>query len=136
MLKFEHKKALKDNRLRALSNFCRERDWLRRSPGGGLKTKTMSARFAHFTFCFPRLVRASSVPSAPNKMPRRGRGHRFGLAEREGFEPSVQFPVQQFSRLPQSTALPPLRVCGGANVGNLGEKGKWEAGGGGLRERR
>ena len=30
------------------------------------------------------------------------------MAEREGFEPSVQLPVQQFSRLPHSTALAPL----------------------------
>ena len=48
-------------------------------------------------------------------------------AEREGFEPSVQFPAQQFSRLPQSTALPPLRngcrgwVRGVAKVKILGE---------------
>ena len=32
------------------------------------------------------------------------------LAEREGFEPSLPFPVNQFSRLTHSTALPPLQV--------------------------
>ena len=32
-----------------------------------------------------------------------------GMAEEEGFEPSVPSPVQQFSRLPPSTARPLLR---------------------------
>jgi hypothetical protein len=32
------------------------------------------------------------------------------LAEREGFEPPVPFPVLQFSRLVHSAALPPLQV--------------------------
>ena len=32
------------------------------------------------------------------------------LAEREGFEPPLQFPVIQFSRLTQSTTLPSLRI--------------------------
>ena len=31
------------------------------------------------------------------------------LAEREGFEPSMEFPPRRFSRPVQSTALPPLR---------------------------
>jgi hypothetical protein len=34
----------------------------------------------------------------------------FTLAEREGFEPPLQFPVIQFSRLTQSTTLPSLRI--------------------------
>ena len=33
-----------------------------------------------------------------------------GLAEREGFEPPVRFPVLQFSRLAPSTTRPPLRL--------------------------
>jgi hypothetical protein len=32
------------------------------------------------------------------------------LAEREGFEPSIRFPVFQFSRLAPSTTRPPLRL--------------------------
>ena len=35
--------------------------------------------------------------------------NRIELAEREGFEPSVRFPVLQFSRLAPSTTRPPLR---------------------------
>ena len=38
------------------------------------------------------------------------------MAEREGFEPSVEeYPQQRFSRPPQSTALPTLRVPGSVN---------------------
>ena len=38
------------------------------------------------------------------------------MAEREGFEPSVEeYPQQRFSRPPHSTALPPLRVSGSVN---------------------
>ncbi len=36
-------------------------------------------------------------------------------AEREGFEPSLPFPVNQFSRLAHSTTLPPLLVVFGYN---------------------
>ena len=36
-------------------------------------------------------------------------------AEREGFEPSLPFPVNQFSRLAHSTTLPPLLVVSGYN---------------------
>ena len=32
-----------------------------------------------------------------------------GVAERVGFEPTVELPRQQFSRLPDSAALAPLR---------------------------
>ena len=32
------------------------------------------------------------------------------MAEREGFEPPVQFPVLQFSRLAPSTTRPPLQL--------------------------
>ena len=32
------------------------------------------------------------------------------MAEREGFEPSVQLPVQHLSRVPPSAARPPLRI--------------------------
>ena len=32
-----------------------------------------------------------------------------GMAERVGFEPTVELPRQQFSRLPDSAALAPLR---------------------------
>ena len=34
-----------------------------------------------------------------------------GMAERVGFEPTVELPRQQFSRLPDSAALAPLRDC-------------------------
>jgi hypothetical protein len=34
------------------------------------------------------------------------------LAERVGFEPTVELPRQQFSRLPDSAALAPLRFGG------------------------
>ena len=34
----------------------------------------------------------------------------FGLAERVGIEPTVPLPGQQFSRLPDSATLAPLRV--------------------------
>ena len=34
----------------------------------------------------------------------------FALAEAQGFEPRLQFPVKQFSRLPHSTTLPNLHV--------------------------
>ena len=33
------------------------------------------------------------------------------MAERVGFEPTVELPRQQFSRLPDSAALAPLRDC-------------------------
>ena len=33
----------------------------------------------------------------------------FSMAERVGFEPTVELPRQQFSRLPDSAALAPLR---------------------------
>ncbi len=33
------------------------------------------------------------------------------MAERVGFEPTVPVKVQQFSRLPDSTTLAPLREC-------------------------
>ena len=33
----------------------------------------------------------------------------LGVAERVGFEPTVPLPGQQFSRLPDSAALAPLR---------------------------
>ena len=42
------------------------------------------------------------------KVKARTRGLNF--AEREGFEPSVQFPRQQLSRLLHSTALAPLHI--------------------------
>ena len=32
------------------------------------------------------------------------------MAEREGFEPSIELPLYQFSRLARSTTLPPLRA--------------------------
>ncbi len=32
------------------------------------------------------------------------------MAERVGFEPTVELPRQQFSRLPDSAALAPLRL--------------------------
>lgn len=35
-----------------------------------------------------------------------------GLAERVGIEPTVELPRQQFSRLPDSAALAPLRCVG------------------------
>ena len=34
---------------------------------------------------------------------------KLGVAERVGFEPTVELPRQQFSRLPDSAALAPLR---------------------------
>jgi hypothetical protein len=34
---------------------------------------------------------------------------KFCMAERVGFEPTVELPRQQFSRLPDSAALAPLR---------------------------
>ena len=34
----------------------------------------------------------------------------LGVAERVGFEPTVELPRQQFSRLPDSAALAPLRL--------------------------
>ena len=34
----------------------------------------------------------------------------LGLAEREGFEPSIQLPAYCFSRAAPSTTRPPLRV--------------------------
>jgi hypothetical protein len=37
-------------------------------------------------------------------------GRKIDMAEREGFEPPVPFQVQQFSRLPVSTAHTPLRM--------------------------
>jgi hypothetical protein len=48
------------------------------------------------------------------------------LAERVGFEPTVELPRQQFSRLPDSAALAPLRsrLCrssGGMDLGGLSE---------------
>ena len=36
--------------------------------------------------------------------------NKIELAEREGFEPTVRFPVLQFSRLAPSTTRPPLRL--------------------------
>ena len=42
-----------------------------------------------------------------------GNGTAVGvLAERVGFEPTVELPRQQFSRLPDSAALAPLRCDG------------------------
>ncbi len=38
------------------------------------------------------------------------------VAEREGFEPSVQFPVRQFSKLVLSASQPPLRFLGSAKI--------------------
>ena len=35
---------------------------------------------------------------------------KLGLAERVGIEPTVPLPGQQFSRLPDSATLAPLRV--------------------------
>ena len=40
---------------------------------------------------------------------------KLGLAERVGFEPTVELPRQQFSRLPDSAALAPLR-CDGPSI--------------------
>ena len=57
----------------------------------------------------------------------RGRGsggHRLelvGMAERVGFEPTVPVKVQQFSRLPDSTTLAPLRY-GRSSVGVMIEQ--------------
>jgi hypothetical protein len=38
------------------------------------------------------------------------------VAERVGFEPTVQFPRQQFSRLPDSATLAPLRMSGRTRI--------------------
>jgi hypothetical protein len=38
------------------------------------------------------------------------------MAERVGFEPTVELPRQQFSRLPDSAALAPLRYDGSSTV--------------------
>ena len=49
-----------------------------------------------------------SIPS--QKIIERGSGSsELSLAERVGFEPTVELPRQQFSRLPDSAALAPLR---------------------------
>ncbi len=40
------------------------------------------------------------------------------MAERVGFEPTVELPRQQFSRLPDSAALAPLR-CIDVRLGGL-----------------
>src|SRR3989304_6437239 len=34
----------------------------------------------------------------------------MNMAEREGFEPSVEFPLQHLSRVPPSASRPPLRI--------------------------
>lgn len=50
------------------------------------------------------------------------------FAEREGFEPSVQLPIQRFSRPSHSTALAPFRVydvkagCKNKGIGNIKSK--------------
>jgi hypothetical protein len=56
------------------------------------------------------------------------------LAERVGFEPTVPVKVQQFSRLPDSTTLAPLRelliikASLGKYQGGVGKKGRRENG--------
>jgi hypothetical protein len=40
------------------------------------------------------------------------------MAERVGFEPTVELPRQQFSRLPDSAALAPLRFVDARLVGH------------------
>ena len=55
---------------------------------------------------------------------------KLGVAERVGFEPTVELPRQQFSRLPDSAALAPLRY-GRSSVGLMieqaGEHARWTA---------
>ncbi|SLM49150.1 protein of unknown function [Nitrospira japonica] len=43
------------------------------------------------------------------------------MAERVGFEPTVPLPGQQFSRLPDSAALAPLRVLVRLTLGGTGK---------------
>ncbi len=43
--------------------------------------------------------------------------NKLGVAERVGFEPTVELPRQQFSRLPDSAALAPLRFVDVRPVG-------------------
>ena len=47
-------------------------------------------------------------PVAKNKLKGSG-SSKLCVAERVGFEPTVELPRQQFSRLPDSAALAPLR---------------------------
>ncbi len=65
----------------------------------------------------PALADAGILPAflplaalAPLRIPLRTRLPRLKVAEREGFEPSVQLPVQHLSRVPPSAARPPLRI--------------------------
>ena len=74
--------------------------------------------------CFrPKVFTPSLWPLAS----RPGSTSELGLAERVGIEPTVPLPGQQFSRLPDSATLAPLRVVElasrqgrvGANVSSL-----------------
>jgi hypothetical protein len=95
---------------------------------GRLKIESVSVRFAHFDFVFriwseqarpelrpepparPSFVTFASLSYAPNKSPRKWRGHRFDLAERAGFEPAIPFRVYTLSRRAPSTTRTPLLI--------------------------
>ncbi len=66
-------------------------DWLRRSLKWGRQTKWMFARFASFHFCFPLRLRTSSPRRSKQKCPALGAGTSILFAEREGFEPNLQY---------------------------------------------
>ena len=55
---------------------------------GGLRQRVSMQGFALFHFSLGSLWNAS-IPRSPNEKCPQG-GHRYSLAEREGFEPSVQ----------------------------------------------
>ena len=54
-------------------------------------------------------IRCTEQPNKQNK-PDEPNNSELSLAERVGIEPTVPLPGQQFSRLPDSATLAPLRV--------------------------
>jgi hypothetical protein len=68
--------------------------------GEGLKTETMSVRFAHLSFCFPHLVRVNSSHLLQTKCPAKG-GDIVSVLRRGRDSNPRKCNLQQFSRLPQ-----------------------------------
>ena len=100
-----------------------------RSGGGGIpaparralnpsRSRARAKAYEQPTGLFVSRLSTSSVriPPCRKRPPKRERPRSRGLdslAEEEGFEPSLPgIPVKQFSRLPHSTTLPPLRGYG------------------------